>query len=229
MKENIDIKGVASRIDHAVLNPTDGSKEVIEACKMAKKHGIASVCVKPSYVKLAFEHLQNSRVLVCTVIGFPHGGTTTAVKLAEAKEAIVNGAHEIDMVINIAKLKEGEIDYIKQEIKILSEAVHKQGEILKVIVETALLNQNEKITACKLCEQAGADYIKTSTGFANGGAVIEDIKLFKEILGGRVKIKASGGIKSLEQAEEFIFEGCDRLGTSKTVQILSGAESSGGY
>jgi len=229
MKEIIDIKLIAGKIDHAVLNPIDGSKEVIEACEMAKKYEIASVCVKPSYVKLAAEKLKGSKVLVCTVIGFPHGGTTTYVKAAEAEEAIKNGANEIDMVINIAKLKEGENNYVKEEIRALTETVHKSNAILKVIMETALLNQSEKVTACELSEEAGADYVKTSTGFANGGAVLEDIKLFNSVLKGRLKIKASGGIKNLEQANEFILAGCSRLGTSKTVQILTSTETDGRY
>ncbi|MGE5329950.1 MAG: deoxyribose-phosphate aldolase [Deltaproteobacteria bacterium] len=229
MEEVINAEAVAKKIDHAVLNPADGSKEIIEACKMAIEQGIASVCVKPSYVKLTAGQLKGSSILVCTVIGFPHGGTTTDVKLAEAQEAINNGANEIDMVINIAKLKEQEDEYVKEEIRLLAEVVHKSNAVLKVIMETALLDHNEKVKVCKFCEEAGADYVKTSTGFANGGAEIEDIKLFKAILGDRVKIKASGGIKSLEQAKDFIREGCSRLGTSKTVQILSSIETDDGY
>jgi len=212
-----------------VLNPTDGSNKVIEACKMAVEYGIASVCVKPSYVKLTADQLKGSKVLVCTVIGFPHGGTTINTKITEAEEAIKNGANEIDMVINIARLKEQDDEYIMKEIRLLAETAHKSNVILKVIMETALLDEKEKIKVCKFCEEAGADYVKTSTGFANGGAVIEDIKLFKSVLDNSVKIKASGGIKSLEQAKEFIREGCNRLGTSKTVQILSSIETDGGY
>lgn len=229
MKESININTIAGAIDHAVLNPIDGKKEIIEACKTAKEYKIASLCVKPSYVSFTAEQLKGTNVLVCTVIGFPHGGTTTAVKILEAQEALQNGAKEIDMVINIAKLKEGDINYVKNEIRVLANCIHQNGGILKVIIETALLTEQEKKLCCEIIDETGADYIKTSTGFASGGALIEDIRLFKSVLGSRVKIKASGGIKNIEQANEFLQEGCSRLGTSKTAQILSSVEADGGY
>lgn len=227
---NIDeINQVARAIDHAVLNPADGEKELIAGCGTAKKYQTASVCVKPSYVAAAVREMQGSNTVVCTVVGFPHGGTTTAVKLLEAEEALQSGAKEIDMVINIGKLKEGNIDYVKNEIRVLADKVHQNGGILKVIVETALLTDQERKLCCEIIEQAGGDYLKTSTGFASQGAVLEDIKLFKSVLGSRVKIKASGGIKNLEQANEFLQEGCSRLGTSRTEQILSSVQTEGGY
>jgi deoxyribose-phosphate aldolase len=220
---------VASKIDHAVLNPQDGDKEVIDACIIAKKYKIASVCVKPSFVPLTVKELEGTSVAVCTVVGFPHGGTTMEAKYAEAEEAIKNGATEIDMVINIGKLKDDDFSYVQSEINRISSITHSHNGILKVIIETALLNTKQKINACKLAEVAGADYVKTSTGFASGGATIEDVKLIKDSVSSKVKIKASAGIKTLQQALEFINEGCDRLGTSRTESILSGKEVIGAY
>ena len=226
-KEQIEM--VASKIDHAVLNPSDGDIEVIKACSVARKFKVASVCVKPYQVKLAVEELEGSGIAVCTVVGFPHGGTTTGIKYAEAMEAIKNGSTEIDMVLNIGKLKEENITYVQTEIEFVANYVKQARGITKVIVETSLLNEKQKIMACKIIENSGADFIKTSSGFSAGGAKIEDITLFKSVLNPRVKIKASGGIKSLEQAIDLINAGCERLGTSKTESILSLQEADGDY
>lgn len=223
------IKKVARAIDHAVLNPADVEKEVIAGCETAKKYGVASICVKPCFVALAAKELQGAVPVVCTVIGFPHGANTTEVKKLEAEEAIANGAKEIDMVINIAKLKERNIEYVRKEIIEISGIAHQKNAILKVIIETALLTDQEKTLACEIIEEAGADYVKTSTGFASGGATLEDIRLFKAVLKKGTKMKASGGIKNLEQALQFIEEGCERLGTSRTETILSQKEADGAY
>lgn len=220
---------VAGKIDHAVLNPSDGDMDVIKACEIAKRYKTASVCVKPCHVQLAINELEGSGIAVCTVIGFPHGGTTTGIKYAEAVEALRAGASEIDMVINIGKLKEDNDNYVFTEIEFITRITHQMGGILKVIIETALLNEEQKIKACKIAESAGADYVKTSTGFASGGADIKDVKLMRSVLGTEMKIKASGGIKTLDQAVEFINAGCDRLGTSKTESILQGQNTDGEY
>lgn len=225
----INIKNVAGKIDHAVLKPTDGKKELIEACIIAKKYNVASICVKPCDVRQAVLEMQNSGVPVCTVIGFPHGANTIGTKLAEAEEAIKSGAKEIDMVINIAKLKEKDENYLVQEIEAASILAHKNNCTIKIIIEASLLTDDEKILACKVVEAGGAEYIKTSTGFANGGATIEDITLIKSTIDSKIKVKASGGIKTLEQAMGFINLGCDRLGTSQTENIIHGKETAGEY
>jgi len=223
------IEMVASKIDHAVLNPSDGDIQVLRACSVAKKFKVASVCVKPSHVKLAVEELEGSGIAICTVVGFPHGGTTTGIKYAEAMEAIKNGATEIDMVLNIGKLKEENITYVQTEIEFVANYVKQAKGITKVIIETSLLNEKQKIIACKIVENSGADFIKTSTGFSSSGAKVEDIILFKSALNPRVKIKASGGIKNLEQAIDLINAGCERIGTSRTESILSLQEADGDY
>lgn len=224
------IKMVASKIDHAVLNPSDGDIDVLRACSIARKYGVASLCVKPCHVILAASELQGSGVAVCTVVGFPHGANTTGIKYAEAMEALKNGATEIDMVMNIGKLKDENVSYLQTEIEFISRLVHQtKGGILKVIIETAILDEKQKMVACKVAEAAGADYVKTSTGFASRGATLEDITLMKSVLSEKIKIKASGGIKTFEQASSFINAGCHRIGTSKTESILSGQEADGEY
>ena len=185
-------------------------------CAVALKYDIASVCVKPCHVKLAAKLLKDSSVKVSTVIGFPHGGTTTAAKVAEALDAIENGASELDMVINMGKLLSGDYSYVKEDIEAVAKAAHSKNVILKVIIETALLDDEKKKVACRLSEEAGADYVKTSTGFNGSGATPDDIVLMKNSVGPNVRIKASGGIKTLDQAIKFIELGCHRLGTSST-------------
>lgn len=212
---------IASKIDHAILKPTDGDAEVKKGCLIARRFQVASICVKPCHVLLAAEELEGSGISIGTVIGFPHGGTTTGVKYAETIEAFKNGAKEIDMVINIGKLIDGNFSYVQTEISFITEIVHQLGGILKVIIETGLLDNNQKITACKIVEAAGADYIKTSTGFSKGGATLEDVMLLRSVIGPGIKIKASGGIKTLQQAIDFINAGCERIGTSWTESILS--------
>jgi deoxyribose-phosphate aldolase len=223
---------VASRIDHAVLKPEATVDDVEAACRLAVEYKIASVIVKPSFVEQAKEFLKGSGVMVGTVVGFPHGSQTTRVKVAEAKELLELGVPELDMVMNIGKLLSGDLDYVREDIQQVAEAAHATGAVLKVIIESNLLNRQMIVTACKLVEEAGADYVKTSTGFNGGGATLEAVKLMKASVSSKVKVKAAGGIRSFRQAVEYIQAGCSRLGTSGTKAILStdqGEEGSSDY
>jgi len=220
---------VAKYIDHAVLKPNHTDDDVRKACEMAKRWNIASVCVKPCHVLLAKKLLEGSDVKVCTVISFPNGSTTTATKAFETIDAIMNGASEIDMVMNVGKLISGDEHYLLNDIKQVVNICHSENVICKVIIETSLLTDDLMVKACELVKQAGADYVKTSTGFNGGGATLEDIALMKNTVGDQVKIKASGGIKTYEQAVAFIEAGCSRLGTSSTEEILSGGVGKENY
>ena len=204
-------------IDHTLLKPDATEEQIRKLCQDALEYDFASVCVNPGYVPLCHELLKGSDVKVCTVIGFPNGYNTTAVTVFETKDAIANGADEIDMVINIGDLKDKEYDKVEDEIRQLKEACG--DHILKVIIETCLLTDEEKIKMCELVTKAGADFIKTSTGFSKAGATFEDIKLFSEHIGESVRMKAAGGIKSFEDAEEFLRLGAKRLGTSRIVKL----------
>ncbi|HJA19332.1 MAG TPA: deoxyribose-phosphate aldolase [Candidatus Mediterraneibacter ornithocaccae] len=213
----MDINEILRHVDHTLLSQTAAWEEIRQICDDAVTYHTASVCIPPSYVRQACDYL-NGKAAVCTVIGFPNGYTTTAAKEFETKDAIENGASEIDMVINIGWLKDRKYDLIENEIRTLKKVC---GEnVLKVIIETCLLTDEEKIKMCQTVTEAGADYIKTSTGFAGGGATFEDVKLFAEHVGPDVKIKAAGGISSLEDAEKFLALGADRLGTSRIVKIV---------
>ncbi|MBR6349474.1 MAG: deoxyribose-phosphate aldolase [Lachnospiraceae bacterium] len=217
----MDIQDILAKCDHTLLNVTSTWEEINAICDDGIKYKTASVCIPPAFVKRAKDYAGDA-LKVCTVIGFPNGYNTTEVKLCETKDALAGGADEIDMVINIGELKAGNTDYVLNEIKALKEAC---GEhILKVIVETCLLTEEEKVTVCRLVTEAGADYIKTSTGFSTGGATFEDVALFADNVGPNVKIKASGGISSLEDAEKFIELGASRLGTSRIVKIVKAQE-----
>ena len=212
---------ILKKVDHTLLAQGATWEEIKVICDDAIKYGTASVCIPASYVKQVAEYFDNVSGItpaVCTVIGFPNGYSTTATKVFETEDAIKNGADEIDMVINIGWAKAGLWDRLEDEIRDIKKACG--DKILKVIIETCLLTDAEKIEMCKVVTRAGADYIKTSTGFAGGGATFEDVKLFKENVGADVKIKAAGGISSFEDAEEFIELGADRLGTSRLVKIL---------
>lgn len=209
-------KEIFGKVDHTLLAQTATWPEIKQICDDAVAYGTASVCIPPSYVKKAHEYL-GDKMEVCTVIGFPNGYNTTAVKEFEVKDAIANGADEIDMVINLGWVKDKRFDLIEQEIKTLKSACG--NKILKVIIETCLLTEEEKIKMCEIVTAAGADYIKTSTGFSTKGATFEDIKLFAEHVGREVKIKAAGGIASFEDAEKFVSLGADRLGTSRIVKL----------
>ncbi len=212
----MDIKSILNKCDHTLLLQTATPSEMISLCDDAVAFETASVCVPPCYVKLCAEHLKG-RVKVCTVVGFPNGNSTTASKCFETREAVENGADEIDMVINVGALRNGDYGYVRDEIKAVRDEC--QGKILKVIIETCLLTDDEKIKMCAIVAEAGADYIKTSTGFSKGGATREDVKIFAENRPEGLKIKAAGGISSLADAEDFIALGADRLGTSRIVKI----------
>ena len=215
---------ILSRVDHTLLKQESTWEQIREICDDAVKYGCASVCIPPAYVQQAASYLGNS-MKVCTVIGFPNGYSTTAVKVFETEDAIRSGADEIDMVINIGWVKDQKWDELLGEIKAIKDSC--QGRILKVIVETCLLTQEEKIKLCEIVTASGADYIKTSTGFSTGGATREDVALFAEHIGPGVKIKAAGGISSLQDAEDFIALGADRLGTSRIVKLVKGEQGEG--
>ena len=220
----MDMEKILSCVDHTLLSVTATWDEIRGICDDGIKYQTASVCIPPSFVKIAKAYV-GDKLAVCTVIGFPNGYNTTATKLFETQDALQNGADEIDMVINIGELKAKNDDYIWNEIKTLKTMCG--AKILKVIIETCLLTEDEKIKMCELVTGAGADYIKTSTGFSTGGATREDIKLFAAHIGPNVKIKAAGGIKSLQDAQDFIDLGCSRLGTSSIVKILEKQEVEG--
>jgi deoxyribose-phosphate aldolase len=222
----IDIKKILSAVDHTLLAQTSTWEQIKQICDDGIKYGTASVCIPPCFVKRAKEYVSD-KLKICTVIGFPNGYNETSVKVFETKTAIAAGADEIDMVINIGDLKDKNYDAILNEIKAVKEAC--DGRILKVIIETCLLTEEEKIKMCEIVTEAKADFIKTSTGFSTGGATAEDIALFAKHVGSGVQIKAAGGIKDLATAEEFIRLGATRLGTSKIVKIVKGEEAGKGY
>lgn len=210
------IQEIMSHVDHTLLQQEAGWEAIRGICDDAVKYHTASVCIPPSYVKQAAEYLKGA-VPVCTVIGFPNGYATTAVKEFETKDAIANGASEIDMVINVGWLKDGRYAQIEEEIRTLKAACG--SRILKVIIETCLLTDEEKTRMCEIVTKAGADYIKTSTGFSKAGATFADVALFAKHVGPEIKIKAAGGISSMEDAETFLSLGADRLGTSRIVKL----------
>lgn len=214
---NMETRDILKYVDHTLLKAFAAWEDIKLLCDEAVEYKAASVCVPPCYIKRINEEY-GYMVNICTVIGFPLGYNTTEVKIAECEQAIRDGANEIDMVINIADVKNKEYKKIEEEIASVKKAAG--NKILKVIIETCYLNEEEKIAMCEAVTNAGADYIKTSTGFGTGGAVLEDIQLFKKYLGPDVKIKASGGIKTLEDMEMFISEGCSRIGTSSAIQLL---------
>lgn len=220
------MKHILSKVDHTLLSQGSTWKEIKVLCDDAVKFGTASVCVAPSFVKRCAEYLDGKDVLVCTVIGFPNGYATTETKVFETEDAIRNGADEIDMVINIGDVKMGDYDKVLDEIKRIKKACGEKT--LKVIIETCLLSDEEKIKMCKIVSESGADFIKTSTGFSTAGATFDDIKLFSENVEKHVKIKAAGGISSIDDAEKFIELGASRLGTSRIVKILKNSDN-GGY
>lgn len=217
----MDINEILAKCDHTLLAQTSTTEQIKTLIDDAIKFKTASVCIPPAYVSFARKYIDDnatdSGVRVCTVIGFPNGYNTTAAKVFETGEAVDNGADEIDMVINVGKLKEQDYDYVLSEIKAIKQAC--KGKLLKVIIETCLLNDDEKIKMCQIVTEAGAEYIKTSTGFSTGGATFDDIKLFSENIGAGVKMKAAGGISSLDDAEKFIELGASRLGTSRVVKL----------
>ncbi|MBE6782542.1 MAG: deoxyribose-phosphate aldolase [Ruminococcaceae bacterium] len=211
------IEKILSYVDHTLLSPAATWEEIKGICDDGIKYKTASVCIPPCYVRQAKEYVKN-QVKICTVIGFPNGANTPEIKAVEAKNAIANGADEIDMVINIGNLKDGLYDDVLNEIKLIKSVC--KDRILKVIIETCLLTEEEKIRMCEIVSLSGADFIKTSTGFSTGGATFEDIALFAKHVDKKVRIKAAGGIKTLDDAEKFISLGATRLGTSRIVKII---------
>lgn len=209
---------IAKFIDHTILKPTAQRKDIEKLCTEAKEYNFASVCVNPCWVAYASKLLEGSSVKVCTVIGFPLGANDSAVKAFEAKTAIKQGASEVDMVINIGALKAGEYDIVKQDIQAVREA--SAGKILKVIIETSYLTDEEKQKACRICTDCGADFVKTSTGFSEGGATAKDVALMAKAVKGKAKVKASGGIRTREDALKMIEAGASRLGTSSGIKIV---------
>ncbi|MCC3869858.1 deoxyribose-phosphate aldolase [Terrisporobacter mayombei] len=217
-------KTILKTVDHTLLKQTSTWEDIKTICDDAVKYEVASVCIPPSFVKKAKEYV-GDKMQVCTVIGFPNGYNTTDVKVYETKDAISKGADEIDMVINLGMVKENRFEEIEDEIKAIKEACGEK--ILKVIIETCLLTEEEKIAMCKCVTNANADYIKTSTGFSSGGAAAEDLKLFADNVGKDVLIKAAGGISDLETASQFIEIGAKRLGTSRIIKLINNEECSG--
>lgn len=217
----------AKLIDHTLLKADATRDQITQLCDEAKKYEFASVCVNPTWVKYSAQLLAGSPVKVCTVIGFPLGASTSAVKAFETKDAITNGAGEIDMVINIGALKNGEFDLVRDDIKAVVEAAN--GTLVKVIIETCLLTEEEKVKACELSVEAGAHFVKTSTGFSTGGATAEDIATMRKTVGPNIGVKASGGVRSLEDMQKMIENGATRIGASSGVAIMQGLTSDSNY
>ncbi|NJE46176.1 deoxyribose-phosphate aldolase [Thermococcus sp. GR7] len=224
MSDHID---VARYIDHTNLKPYATADDIIKLCDEAKRYNFYAVCVNPYRVKLAKEQLKGSNVKVATVIGFPLGATPTEVKVFEAKKALEDGADELDMVINIGALKDGDYEYVRRDIEEVVKVAHEKGAIVKVIIETCYLTEEEKIKACELAKEAGADFVKTSTGFGTGGATVEDVRLMRKVVGPDMGVKASGGVRTYEQAMAMIEAGATRIGTSSGVKIVEGAMDAG--
>lgn len=222
----MELAKIVGTVDHTLLKQVATWEQIKELCDDAMHYQTASVCIPAAYVKQAKEYVGDA-MRVCTVIGFPNGYSTTAVKVFETQDAVQNGADEIDMVINIGWVKDGLYDQVTEEIKQIKQACG--GRILKVIVETCLLTEEEKIRMCEVVTRSGADFIKTSTGFSTGGATFEDVALFAKHVGPGIRIKAAGGIASMEDAERFLSLGASRLGTSRIIQILKNEDSSGQY
>lgn len=217
---------ILNMVDHTLLGVASTWEEIKQILDDAMKYKTASACIPAAYVKEAAEYV-NGKLAICTVIGFPNGYNTTAVKVFETKDAIQNGAEEIDMVINVGALKNKRYQEIEEEIRQIHKAC--DGKILKVIIETCLLTEEEKIKMCEIVTKAGAEYIKTSTGFSTAGATFEDVALMKKHIGANVKVKAAGGISSFDDAEKFVSFGADRLGTSRLIKIMKNIDTNTGY
>ena len=219
---------IAKMIDHTALKADTTKEQIVKLCDEAKEYGFFSVCVNPTWVKTAAEQLQGSEVKVCTVIGFPLGASTSETKAFETKDAIEKGATEVDMVINIGALKDNNDEFVEQDIRAVVEAANGKA-LVKVIIETSLLTQEEKIRVCKLAVKAGADYVKTSTGFSTGGATADDIELMRETVGPDIGVKASGGVRDREGALQMVEAGATRIGASAGIAIVKGEQSNASY
>ncbi|HEY5668388.1 MAG TPA: deoxyribose-phosphate aldolase [Anaerolineales bacterium] len=218
--KTVTYEQLAKVIDHSLLRPELTEADIVAGCELAARYHTATVCVKPCHVKLAKEILKDSDVLVSTVVGFPHGSNLTAIKVAEAQQAMDDGAVELDMVLNIGQLRSGKTDYVRDDIKEVCDAAHRRSVKVKVIFENAYLTDEEKITACKLCEEAGADWVKTSTGFAPSGATLDDLRLMRANVSHKVQVKAAGGVRTLPDLLEVIDVGVTRCGATATATIL---------
>jgi len=221
-------RAIASLIDHTLLKPEAAEPDIARVCEEARRFGFASVCINPCWVPFAADTLAGAQSKVCTVIGFPLGANETAAKLCEAELALSHGAKELDMVQNVGALRSGQFDSVRDEIAELAKLCHSRGAILKVILETCLLTADEKIAACRLAAEAGADFVKTSTGFSTSGASVADVKLMRETVGQAIGVKASGGIRTLEILREMVAAGATRIGTSSGVSILTGFSATEG-
>jgi len=218
--KTITYEQLAKVIDHSLLKPELTESEVLEGCKLAAQYHVATVCVKPCHVTLAKEALKDSDVVVSSVIGFPHGSNRTPIKVAEANLAMDEGAVELDMVLNIGELRSGKVDLVREDIKAVVDAAHARGVRVKVILENAYLTDEEKVTACQLAEAAGADWVKTSTGFAPSGATLEDLRLMRKTVSDRVQVKSAGGVRTLDALLAVIEAGVTRSGATTTKQML---------
>jgi deoxyribose-phosphate aldolase len=226
--KTITYEQLAKVIDHSLLKPELTEADVIAGCELAHKYHAATVCVKPTHVKLAAELLKDSDVIVSTVVGFPHGSNRTEVKVLEANLAMDDGALELDMVLNFGQLRSRKSDFVRDDIKAVCDAAHARGAKVKVILENAYLSDAEKVTACKLCEAAGADWVKTSTGFAPSGATLDDLRLMRATVSEKVQVKAAGGVRTLDAILPVIDVGCTRVGATATAVILDEFERRGG-
>lgn len=218
---------LAKYIDHTLLKPEASAADIDRLCGEAKEYRFASVCINPTWVKRSAENLRGTDVVTCTVIGFPLGANTTAIKAMEARRALRDGAREVDMVINVGALKSGDYDLVRDDIAKVAEAAHEVGGLCKVILETALLADEEKVIASSLAKEAKADFVKTSTGFGPGGATVYDVALMRETVGPEMGVKASGGVRTLEDVEDMIAAGATRIGASAGVQIVAGDKGDG--
>jgi deoxyribose-phosphate aldolase len=219
----LSVQDIADMIDHSLLRPELTDAEVREGCRIAQEHRCVSVCARPSDVSLCARELRGSRVMLTTVVGFPHGACTTATKLFEAREMLAAGAVELDMVLNIGKLRSGEASYVEDEIHALCDVAHAAGALVKVILENAYLSDEQKTAACRISERAGADFVKTSTGFAKTGSTMGDLRLMRASCSPRVRIKAAGGVRTLDDALAVRAAGASRFGATQTVVILAEA------
>jgi deoxyribose-phosphate aldolase len=212
---------IAKMIDHSLLSPTLTDRELEAGCQLAVEWKVASVCIMPYYLKRCAELLKGSTVKASTTIGFPHGGHTTAVKVAEAKQALCDGGQELDMVVNISKVLSGDWDYVRSDISAVADRTHRRDQKIKVIFENCYLNDDQKIRVCDICGELGADWVKTSTGYGSGGAIMDDLKLMIERVPKRVQVKAAGGVRDLDTVLQMRALGVTRVGASRTVEILS--------
>ena len=217
---NYTYQDIAKMIDHSLLNPTLTDKELEQGCQLALKYDVASVCIMPYSLKRCAEILRGSTVKASTTIGFPHGGHTTAIKVAEAAQALADGGQELDMVVNISKVLSGDWDYVRSDVAAVIDVTHKKGQKVKVIFENCYLNTEQKIKLCEICGQLGADWVKTSTGYGTGGATIEDLKLMRQHAPAHVQVKAAGGVRDLDKLLEVRALGVTRVGATRTADML---------